>query len=157
TYGKRQYNFSTGSPPPGPDTTPPQLVSENPASYQLALVNTNLVMQFNENVKAGTGNFEIRNRWTFALLESIPVTDTSRVTFSGAQVTINPNADLAPNTTYTLIAASGVILDLAGNSFHGLAQPGVPDQFVFTTVNSTDVTPPSLMGFSPSNNETGVP
>ncbi|AFM04555.1 fibronectin type III domain-containing protein [Bernardetia litoralis DSM 6794] len=55
--------------------------------------NSNLVLNFNYPVSAGTGNIEIVNTTTNAVLETIPVGD-ARVDYSTVgQVTINPATD----------------------------------------------------------------
>ena len=89
----------------------------------------NLILYFNEDVIAGNGDIIISNGIDTRV---IPVSDTSQVTFSskageshssinyGKQVTINPSADLIPNTDYSFHIANGVIQDLAGNNFASL-------------------------------------
>src|SRR6185503_8379690 len=63
------FNFSTagGAPPPPPppppgDTTAPLLTGTTPNDNATSVaVGANLVLTFNESVKAGSGNFEIHN------------------------------------------------------------------------------------------------
>ena len=63
-------------------------------------VNDNLVLSFGTAVVPFTGSIEIIHAHTFAVLESIPVTD-ARVTGGGTgTITINPDATLAGNTKY---------------------------------------------------------
>ena len=83
-------------------------------------VGANLVMNFNETVRAGSGNIQIFNS-NGTIARTIAVTDTSQVTFSGNTVTINPTADLARGAGYYVNMASGVIRDTAGNNFAGIS------------------------------------
>src|SRR6188508_358793 len=96
------------------DRTAPQLQQTTPADNATGVaVSANLTLTFNEAVKAGAGNFEIRNAANGTLVQSIAVTDASKVTFSSSQVTINPGSDLSPETSYYVTFASGVVRDLA--------------------------------------------
>jgi methionine-rich copper-binding protein CopC len=114
-------NFSTAAPV---DTTPPTLTSSSPTDNATGVaVNSNIVLTFSEPVKTGSGAIVIRNSTTGMPFATIPVTDTSQVTFSGNNVTINPTADLAASTNYDVEVASGAITDLAGNSFTGISDP----------------------------------
>ena len=115
----------------GGDTTPPTLSSTTPVDNATGVaVGTNIILTFNEAVMAGSGHIEIHKSSDGSLDRSIAVTDTSQVTFSGSSVTVNPNNDLAANTNYYLILASGVIKDLAGNNYAGISSATV---FNFTT------------------------
>ena len=144
--GATSYNFTTLA-----DTTAPGLTALSPADNATGVqVNANIVLTFNEAVKAGTGNFGIFNS-KGAVVQTIAVTDTNQVTFSGNTVTINPNANLGFGTGYYVNIASGVIKDLSGNSFLGISGKTA---FDFTTL--TDVTAPTLSSFTPADNTTGV-
>jgi methionine-rich copper-binding protein CopC len=103
------------------DTSAPTLTSSTPADNATAVaVNSNIVLTFNENVLAGSGNIVISNGG--ADVRTISITDSSQVSISGGVVTINPTADLAGGTHYDVTMSSGVITDTAGNSFNGIAQ-----------------------------------
>ncbi len=65
-------------------------------------------------------------------------------------MTINPASDLAESGRYYVIIASGVIRDLASNSFPGILSAW---EFPFAT---TDPTPPTLTTTTPADNATGV-
>jgi methionine-rich copper-binding protein CopC len=104
------------------DTTPPTKVSSTPADGATDVaVGSNLVLNFSETVKAGTGNIVIANSADGTDTRTIAVTDTTQVTFSGSTVTINPTADLKADGSYTVTMNAGVITDLVGNSFAGLS------------------------------------
>jgi hypothetical protein len=106
------------------DTTAPVLISTSPADNSTNVaINANIVLNFNEAVMAGTGNIAIYG-FRGALVATIAITDTSQVTFSGNTVTINPVANLLPNTAYEVrIPTAGTIKDLAGNNFPPLSNP----------------------------------
>ena len=120
------------------DTTPPVLTSFSPADNSTGVApSSNIVLTFSETVVPGSGNtvvpgsgnIVIRNS-NGTIAKSIAVTDTSQVTFSGNQVTINPSSDLAAASGYYVNIASGVIRDVAGNSYAGISNS---TSFNFTT------------------------
>ena len=90
-------------------------------------VSGNISLEFSEAVRAGSGSIVISGGGT---TRTIDVTDTTQVTFSGSRMTINPAADLAPETDYTVSFRAGVVKDLAGNAFAGISAGGA---FDFTT------------------------
>jgi VCBS repeat-containing protein len=101
------------------DTTAPTLSSSTPADNATAVaVGSNLVLTFSEAVQAGTGNIVISNGTD---TRTISVTDATQVSISGSSVTMNPTADLHGSSSYHVQMASGVIKDLAGNSFAGIS------------------------------------
>jgi hypothetical protein len=103
------------------DATAPTLVSLSPADNSSGVLPwTNLVLNLSEAIKAGVGNFNIYNA-NGTVAQSISVTDTSQVTISGSTVTINPTSDLASGSGYYINVASGVLTDLAGNSYAGIS------------------------------------
>ncbi|MDO9226595.1 MAG: Ig-like domain-containing protein, partial [Pseudomonadota bacterium] len=119
------------------DEIAPTLSTSTPADDATAVaVGSNIVLTFNENVVAGTGNIVISNGTD---TRTIPVGD-AQVTFSGNTVTINPSTDLVSNTAYNVQMASGVILDVAGNPYAGISNA--------TTLNfdTADTTGPSVSG-----------
>jgi len=151
------FNFSTagtgGANPPA-DTTAPLLTGTSPADNAVNVPgDANLVLTFDEAVKAGSGSFEIRNAANGQLVQSIAVTDAVKVSFSGNQVTINPGSDLLPATSYYVTFASGVVRDLANNAFSGIVSQST---FNFSTATDyTDVTAPILLFKSPTYNPYG--
>lgn len=112
------------------DTAAPTLSSTTPADGAIDVVGNSIVLTFAEAVAAGTGNIVLSDGTTPT---NIPVTD-SQVAISGNTVTITPT--LSPNTTYAVTIASGVITDVAGNAFAGIAS-GALD---FTMANNPSVT-----------------
>src|SRR3954469_6156093 len=104
-------------------TLAPELTSFSPSDGAIHVaVNSNIVLTFNEAVVAGSGDIVIYDG-TGAEARRIAVTDSTQVSFSGGTVTVNPGVDLAPNTSYYVNIATGVIKDAAGNSFSGFSTP----------------------------------
>lgn len=123
---KTQLNFSTVT-----DNTAPKVVSTSPADDSLKVsTSADIVLKFNEDVIPGSGKIEIYKA-DGKLFESIDV-NGGRVEFSGATVTIDPKGKFDPNSGYYVKFGSGVIEDLAGNDFRGLAK----NDLNFTTSNS---------------------
>jgi len=139
------FNFTTS------DITAPTLSSTSPVDDAAAVSPAaNLVLTFSENVFAGTGNILIQKSSDNSVAATIAIGDASQVSFAGHAVTVNPTADLAENTGYYVTLASGVIVDIDGNPYAGIASPTA---FNFTT---TDITAPTLSSTSPVDNDTMV-
>jgi methionine-rich copper-binding protein CopC len=147
-------NFTTAgsSPPPLADTTAPLLVTTTPADNANNInVKPTLVLTFNEAVKAGSGNIEIRNAPDNTSARIISITDASQVTISGNQITIVLENPLAAGRDFYVLIGSGVILDLANNSFAGISSSTA---FNFDTGN---LSPPYIIDVSPDNDAVDVP
>jgi Ca2+-binding RTX toxin-like protein len=141
-------NFTTAA-----DTTAPLLSGSSPSDNATDVAaGSNITLTFNEAVKAGTGNIEIRKSSDGSLFKSIAVGDTTQVTFSGSTATINPNVDLAAFTSYYIALAAGVITDTAGNGHAGISSTTALN---FTTA-FVDTMAPLLSAVSPFDNATGV-
>ncbi|NNU43715.1 Ig-like domain-containing protein [Ramlibacter montanisoli] len=115
------------------DTGAPTLVSSSPADNAVDSTAGTIVLTFSEAVAAGTGNILIADG---AAGLSIAIGDTSQVAISGNTVSITPAGGTAPNVTYSVTIGSGVLTDLAGNAFGGIA----PGELDFTMANSPTVT-----------------
>ena len=118
-YGRvGQYTIS-GTVAPA-DTTPPTASSFSPADNATAVaVGANLVINFSEAIKKGTGNLVIKKLSDNSVVETIAVTALN-VTVSGSQLTINPTANLGQGTDYYVEIANGAIKDIAGNNYAGI-------------------------------------
>jgi alpha-galactosidase len=111
------WNFTTAL----PDLTPPEISSLSPADNTSGVATAaNLVVTFNEPVALGTGNITLRNLAN-STQTTIPVTDTARVSLSGAVLTIRPATNLAGNTPHAIRLDEGLVKDLANNPFAGIA------------------------------------
>jgi methionine-rich copper-binding protein CopC len=124
---KTQLNFTAVV-----DKTAPKLVSTLPADNAgKVATGADIELKFNETVQAGSGQIDIYKS-DGKLFESIAVS-SSRVHIAGDTVTIDPKATLAAGTGYYVIIKSGVLDDLAGNHFAGLAK----NDLNFTTSSSS--------------------
>jgi autotransporter-associated beta strand protein len=116
------------------DTTDPQISTLSPAhEAEDVAVDTNLVITFDEDVEAGSGNITLYEDGNPTPIETYDV--TSDVSINGASVTIDPASDLTEGTTYYVEVASTAIDDLAGNSFDGFTGSGT---WSFTTVSNAN-------------------
>ena len=111
--------------------TPPTLSNTDPVdSATEVAIGSDIVLTFSETVRAGSGNIVISDN--NGDTRTIPVTDTSQITFSGNTVTINPAADLNPNTTYQVIIDNGAIEDLEGTPYGGSSDLNFDTSFILT-------------------------
>lgn len=132
------YQFSTV------DTNQPTILSYSPTDTTTnVLPSTNIVLTFSELVVPATGSITLVPSIGSSMF--IPVGD-SQVSFAdppSTTVTIDPTSNLldAP-VQYAVRMPAGVIKDLSGNVFSGLSA----SQYTF---NMADVTPPSVIAYSP--------
>lgn len=102
------------------DTTPPIVASRFPAINAAdVLPDVDIAVTFNETIVAGTGSIELRKSSDGSLVQSFNVTSSPKLTFSTAQLIIQPTNVLAAGQYYVLIPA-GAIKDTSGNSFAGI-------------------------------------
>ncbi|PTQ77013.1 Ig-like domain-containing protein [Nitrosomonas oligotropha] len=129
-------------------TSEPRLSSSNPADDSSDFqVNGDIQLSFNEIIQAGSsGNIVISNG---SDTRTIATNDASQVTFNGSKVTINPTADLVPNTSYSVKIDNGAIIDLANNPYAGISDDTTLN---FTTLSSD----PLLSGSSPMDDAVDV-
>lgn len=107
------------------DTAAPTLSSATPSNTGAVALDANIMLTFNENVLAGSGDIIITDGTD---TRTISVTDTSQVTVSGNTVTINPTANLLNHySIYHVEMASGVIVDTAGNAYAGISSATTVD------------------------------
>ncbi|MGL6283613.1 MAG: Ig-like domain-containing protein, partial [Microcoleaceae cyanobacterium] len=142
--GNSLWNFQTV------DNISPTLVSLNPIDNATTVTNTqNLVVNFSETVQKGIGNIRIKKLADNALVENIDVT-ASNITVSGSQLTINPTADLLPNTAYYVEITNGAIQDTVGNNFAGILDNST------WNFQTKDAIAPTVVSTSPVDNATIV-
>ena len=110
------WSFTTAS----PDTTDPTLSSTDPANGTTVVADTDLEATFSEPIAIGSGDITLKN-----LTDGpggdvvIAVTDSSRVSVSGAVLTINPAADLPLGKDFAVQIAATAIDDLVGQQLRG--------------------------------------
>ncbi|MDH4154238.1 MAG: Ig-like domain-containing protein [Nitrospira sp.] len=106
--GAYSWNFTTGV---APDTTPPSVISTNPASGTSGVgVTANITAAFSEAIAPSTINAS-----SFLLKDSgnNPITGTA--SYSGNTATFSPGANLAFSTSYTATITTAVT-DVVGNA-----------------------------------------
>lgn len=128
--GATAWNFTTAP----PDNDPPYDVFLNPIDNDEGVSPTaNLVIEFDDLIKKGSGSILIRRSSDNALIETIAI-DSAAVTVDGATVTINPTTVLPASTTYHVLIDLGAILDLANNPYAGITDSSA---WSFTTTSLT--------------------
>lgn len=151
------------------DTIRPLLSAATPADNSgTVAVGAGIELTFSETVKAGSGKIFVTNGATQAYLgrdgllhtrivnatdtRTIDIADSSQVTISGNKVIVNPSADLLGGTRYSVVMEAGVLADLAGNAYAGLADANRLD---FTTAAPApppaDATPPAVVSLALSD------
>ncbi|MEM1167585.1 MAG: Ig-like domain-containing protein [Cyanobacteria bacterium P01_H01_bin.35] len=132
----------------GGDINAPTVESFTPADDATGIaIGANLVIDFDENVQAGTGNIVIKQLSDDSVVETI---DIGLVSISNDTVTIDPAADLAAGTEYYVEIDAGAIQDSAGNDYAGISGNSA---WNFTT---TDNSSPTVTTLTPSDNAMGV-
>jgi methionine-rich copper-binding protein CopC len=135
------------------DSTAPTLLSSVPADNATGVsASANIVLNFSENVTAVSAkNIVIKKSSDNSTVETILVTDGSKVSVSGSQVTVNPSSMLDDSTGYYVTVESGAFKDAANNVYAGISSSTALN---FTT--AADTTAPTLSSSVPADNATGV-
>jgi hypothetical protein len=137
------WSFSTAAPPP--DVTPPTVIARSPASGATGIdPAANVAATFSEDMNAATIT-------AASVTLSGPTSVAATISYNAAirTVTLDPNADLDPTSTYT-VQLSGAITDSAGN-------PLAPVSWSFTTAAPPpDTTQPAVQAVSPPDGATAV-
>jgi len=102
--------------------TPPTIAGRNPADGEDDVtLSANLVLTFNEPMAlTGTVGSTITIRNLGPGADTIITLPDSRVTISGAVLTIDPSTDLDPNTNYAVQISANALEDTAGDAFAGI-------------------------------------
>ncbi len=135
------------------DTLAPVVGSLVPSNAATGVaLDASLVLTFDEDVQAGTGQVTLRKSSDGSLVEAIDVT-SGAVSFAGTSVTITPSVDLAFETSYYVQIDATAITDAAAspNAFAGIADTTT---WAFTTLGDTIA--PIVGSLTPSNAATGV-
>jgi len=112
----------------GPIDTTPVVASLTPANGATRVsVDTDLVMVFDQDVTAGSGNVSIYEAATDDLVESIPVTSGM---IDGDTLTISLPDPLDFETTYYVLVDAGVVENANEEAFAGISSE---TEWVFTT------------------------
>lgn len=149
--GTLNYSFSTAT-GPAPDTTGPVLMLASPADEANGVeVDANVVLTFDEPIKAGTGVIQIKIPG-FGVVGTYSTSETRYVTISGNKLTFNPPFDLLKDMIYQVTFESGSVKDLSGNGIAAITN------YNFKTVSATnlDISPPIATAFIPADEAKGV-
>ena len=159
TVGSRTYTYGdTSSSTPAtcaaifvPASAAPVITGTSPANGAISVSpDADLVVTFSEAVVAGSGNIQLWQSGGISPVESFNVATSPQVTIKGSTITIDPSANLAPNTIYYVLIASTAVVDTSGgNAFAGISTAS-------TWSFSTGSTPPLSATFSPKDNLFGV-
>jgi subtilisin family serine protease len=118
-FGSADYVLKLESALPPPDLTPPRAISFSPADGASGVApGADIVISFSETVQRGSGTITLRQA-DGTVVETFSAAGSSRLTFSGTTLTVNPTSDLRFGTTYFLELPAGSVRDLAGNGFEG--------------------------------------
>ncbi|MDJ1471773.1 Ig-like domain-containing protein [Xanthocytophaga flava] len=146
----QEWNFLTADPS---DTIAPivQILDPDDGSSNVK-VSQNMKIVFSERIRKGKGNIIINNN----SVESVIPVSSSQITLNNNIVTINPDHDLAPGANVNVIVPSDAFTDLAGNQFVYKNKAGIPDpqDWNFSTLNSTVTTMPSVKQRIPDSGDT---
>jgi hypothetical protein len=136
----------------GPDiitteTTPPFVINTTPINgASNTLVNTTVLIEMSEQI-------DITTVTSSTVIISPSVAATRSLTGATSNIiNLNPDADLANSTTYTITVKGGTIgvKDIIGNP---LSSDHI---FSFSTIAAADTTPPTILSKTPDSGATGV-
>lgn len=137
----------------------PGISSSSPATMSTGVaVDANIVITFTESVSAESGQVSIFNWSDKTLFETIRVSDSSKVSLSGAVVTINPTKTFDYNTRYYVQIDTTAFQSVADDvAFGGIQSEGTLNFTTIaaatttattTTTTTTTIAPPRLGGTS---------
>jgi uncharacterized protein with beta-barrel porin domain/methionine-rich copper-binding protein CopC len=120
---------------------PPTLSSSTPSDNATGVSTTaNIVLTFSEIVDVESGNIIIKKTSDNSIIETIAVTDATKVSGSGTTtITVNPAATLTVSTEYYVLIDATAFDDTAGESYAGISSTTA---LSFTT--GADSTPPTM-------------
>ncbi len=117
------------------DTTSPTVTGLSPADDAAdAGLYDDLIITFDENIAAVTGNITIKQKSDDSELETMDAAGPN-VDTSGNTVTINPSTEFTNNTGYYVLIDAGAFEDTSGNSYAGIADA---DSWNFTTIAESE-------------------
>ena len=116
------------------DKRVPLISTYNPTHSSTSIeINSNIILTFDNNIFANTGNIVLTPQASNAI--NIDIND-SQITISGNTLTINPTTDLLEGVLYTITIGSTVIKNQANNYFTGIS--GTTYQFTSKLVLPID-------------------
>jgi len=111
-------------------------------------LDSNIEIEFSENVKAGTGNLVLYEN-SVDVDNAIQVFTAAETTFSGKTATVNPTAGLMNGTSYVVGVGAGFAKDMSSNS-----NENELDETTVSFTASTNVKP--VATFSPAGGTTAL-
>lgn len=133
---------------------PPQVVSLDPVNgANGVLINKTLEITFDQNIKLGSGDIEIRRFSDGSLFQYILIEED----FSDPEVSVTGNklmithANFLNGTQYYITISSGAILSLSDQAFAGFS-----DNSYWSFTTESAAMPPVPLSFTPSNGATNV-
>ncbi|NJM26306.1 MAG: hypothetical protein HC859_13265, partial [Bacteroidia bacterium] len=102
--------------------------------------NANLVLDFDEQIDAGTGVVNLRRYSDDAVFDSFTMPSDPSVSIVGSIATLNPFGSLVSGIHYYVEVPAGAFTDEAGNPFAGFS---TKDDWDFTV----DTVPPNITGY----------
>jgi hypothetical protein len=130
------------------DSTPPSVITTSPANGDRNIpTGTSVKATFSEPIlssSVSSSTFTIRDSSTSAYISGARTVSS---TDGGKSVIFTPSSKLNPSTTYIVTLTTG-IKDLAGNA--------MTSKKIWYFITSSDLSPPSVVGTSPTNTATGV-
>ena len=120
------------------DSTAPTLSSSSPADNATGIAkDSNIVLNFSENVDVESGNITIKKTSDDSTVETIDVTG-AQVTGTGtSQITINPSSDFDYGIEYYVLIDATAFDDSSSNSYAGISSTTA---LSFTVSSLTDPT-----------------
>jgi Ca2+-binding RTX toxin-like protein len=114
--GESTYHFTTTV---THDTAAPTVVSFSPEKGATSASRfADVVVTFDEAVQRGSGTIVLKDG-TGKVVETFDAATSTRLTIDGTKLIVDPSADLAVGTAYTLAFDKGTVEDLAGNAYAG--------------------------------------
>jgi sugar lactone lactonase YvrE/methionine-rich copper-binding protein CopC len=139
------WNFTTL------DATSPSVSTLSPADNATGVsVTANLVLTFDETVRAGTGTLVIKTSTGGTTVETITVSGALLSGNGSTQLTLNPATTLSGSTAYYITWAANAFKDTSSNHAAAVTSSAV---WNFTTA---DITRPTVSSLSPVDGSTDV-
>lgn len=122
-----------------PDNISPSILLLNPLDDSICFpINSNIVINFNENIQRGSGDIVLK-KLDGSIIENYTLSSPN-ITISGSALIINPTYDLNYNTSYKLDLAFGSVKDLTGNDFQGVGYYNFSTDYIPTAAAASITT-----------------
>lgn len=130
--------------------TPPSLSSSEPVDDGSLFAGDPIILTFDENITANTGNITIEDQdGSSDLVFDI---NDPEIDITDNVLTITPASSLLFNNNYAVLIDAGAVQDDALQDFAGISDPTILN---FTTL-AEDLVNPSVLNYDPADEETDV-